>query len=268
MLRNIVLKTLRDRRRSLLWWSVGIFLYAVVVGVFWPVLEDQQEELMRFLEAYPAEMFAFFGIETAEEMFTPAGYLNSQAFGWLVPVAFAIYAAAMGAQLIAGEEEANTMDLLMSNPISRTRVAIEKWIGMAIVMTILGAALLFSVVINDLLFGLGIAFDRYFAVCIQATLVGFLFGSVAFAVGALGGRRGLILGVVSGIAVATFLVNSLRSLADWLDAVAYASPFYYYDSNRPLFDGFDWVNVVVLLAISVIGLAVALGAFPRRDIGT
>ena len=84
MLRNIVFKTLRDRRRSIVWWSVGIFIYTIFVGFFWPILEDQRDALIAFLDAYPTEMFGFFGIETAEEMFTPAGYLNSQAFGWLV----------------------------------------------------------------------------------------------------------------------------------------------------------------------------------------
>ena len=268
MLRNIILKTLRDRWRSQLWWSVGIFIYTIFVGYFWPILEEQQEQLIALIEAYPAEMFGLFGLENAEELFTPAGYLYSQTFGWLVPVAFAIFAAAMGAQLIAGEEEANTLDLLMSNPISRARVAIEKWTGMAAVMVILGAGLFLSSIIAEILFDLGIGFDRYAAACFQATLLGLLFGSAAFAIGAVGGKRGLILGVVSAIAVATFLINSLGNLAAWLETARYISPFYYYDSNRPLFDGIDWLNVGVLTGITLIGLLIALWAFPRRDIGT
>jgi ABC-2 type transport system permease protein len=200
-------------------------------------------------------------------MFTPAGYLASQVFGWLVPVTFAIYAAAIGAQLIAGEEEANTMDLLLANPVTRTRVVLEKWIALVILMIILGAALLASVLINEAIFALGIATDRYVAASVQATLLGLLFGSIGFAAGAIGARRGLILGIVSAIAVLAFLINSLGTLTAWLERARYFSPFYYYDSNRPLFEGIDWTNVAVLAGVSVAGLLVALMAFPRRDVG-
>lgn len=268
MLGNITLKTIRDRRRGLIWWSVGIFVYAIFIGALWPVMQESQEAMAGMLDAYPREMLGMLGITNADELFTPAGYLASQAFAWLVPVVFAIYAAAMGAQLIAGEEEANTLDLLLANPISRTSVALQKWIGMAIAITILGIVLFASVVVVELTFDLGIPYDRYLAVCLQATLLGLLFGSVAFAAGAMGAKRGLTLGIVSALAVATFLINSLSTLTSWLETLSYASPFYYYDSHRPLFEGMDWVNTGVLAAIAIAGLLVALFAFPRRDIGT
>lgn len=268
MLRNIALKTIRDRRRMLLWWTIGIFAYSLMIAVFWPVIEDQQEQLASFLENYPSEMFAFLGIESAEEMFTPAGYISSQSFGLLVPLAFAILAAAIGAQLIAGEEEANTLDLLMSNPVSRTRVVVEKWMGLALAMLLLGVGLFVASVVTDIAFGVGVSAANYFAACVQGTLLGLVFGSAAFAVGALGGQRGLTIGIAAAIAAGTFLINSLRGVADWIETAAYISPFYYYDSNRPLFEGIDWVNVLVLAVLALIGLATAVWAFPRRDIGT
>ena len=266
MLRNLFLKTLRDRRRSLVWWSLGVFVFALFIGMFWPILRDSQDQLQVILANLPQELFGLFGVATVEEMFTPPGYLSSRAFGLLVPVVFAVYAAAMGAQLIAGEEEAHTMDLLLANPISRERVVWHRWLALVAVMAILGVALLAAVAIADIAFGLGIPFDRYLAACFQATLLGLVFGSVAFAAGALGARRSLALGIVSAMAVAAFLVNSLGTMTEWMEKVRVLSPFYYYDSNRPLFDGIDWLNVLVLAAVSVLALGVALWSFPRRDV--
>lgn len=266
MLRNVFLKTLRDRRRGLVWWSLGVFAFALFIGLFWPILRDSQDQLEAVLANLPDEMFGLFGVATAAEMFTPEGYVSSRAFGLLVPVVFAVYATAMGAQLIAGEEEAHTMDLLLANPVPRTRVVWQKWLAMVAVMAILGLALLAAVVIADLAFGLGIPFDRYFAASFQATLLGLVFGSVAFAAGALGARRGLTLGIVSALAVASFLVNSLGTVTDWMEKVRVVSPFYYYDSNRPLIDGIDWVNVLVLVAVSVLAALAAWWGFGRRDV--
>lgn len=268
MLRSIALKTIRDRWRSLLWWTLGIFIYMVIVGLFWPLLEQQQEELATLINSFPSEMFGIFGVSDATEMFTPPGYLNSQAFGWVVPVLFAVYAAIIGTQLIAGEEEAKTLDLLLANPVSRTKVMFEKWLGMAGFMLALGLGLLVSSYLTELIFQLGIGFSEYFAVCLQASLLGILFGSAALAIGGFGGKRGLTVGLLAAFAGITFLINSLRGVADWVQSIAYASPFYYYDSNRPLFDGIDWLNVAVLAAVSLIGLGIALWAFPRRDVGT
>ncbi|MGD9738644.1 MAG: ABC transporter permease subunit [Bauldia sp.] len=266
MLNNVFLKTLRDRRRSLVWWSLGVFVFALFIGLFWPILRDSQDQLRTVLATFPDELFGLFGVASADEMFTPAGYVSSRAFGLLVPVVFAVYAAAMGAQLIAGEEEAHTMDLLLANPVPRERIVWQKWLAMVAVMAILGLALLAAVVIADIAFGLGIPFDRYFAASLQATLLGLVFGSVAFAAGALGAPRGLTLGIVSALAVATFLVNSLGTVTDWMEKVRVVSPFYYYDSKRPLVEGFDVVNALILAAVAVAGVLVARWGFPRRDV--
>jgi len=268
MLRNIALKTIRDRRRSLVWWTVAILVYSLFVAAFWPVLEDQQDEFAQLLEAYPEGLLSIFGVGSIEEMFTPAGFLSTEAFGWLVPLLFSIYGVVIGAQLIAGEEEDNTLDLLMANPLPRTRVVIEKWLGMLALMGALALALFLSVWLAGTIFDLGIPVEHYAAACLHAMLLGLAFASIAFAIGAIGGKRGLILGAVAAFAVAAFLVNSLRELASWLEAVSYVSPFYYYDSNSPLINGVDWLNVLVLLVISAIALGAAYYAFPRRDIGT
>jgi len=40
VLRNIILKTLRDRRRSLLFWGLGLVALALIMVAFFPVIRD------------------------------------------------------------------------------------------------------------------------------------------------------------------------------------------------------------------------------------
>jgi len=40
MFRNIVLKTLYDRRRSLLFWCIGFILMGAILLAFFPVIRD------------------------------------------------------------------------------------------------------------------------------------------------------------------------------------------------------------------------------------
>lgn len=267
MLRSVFGKTVRDRRRALLFWGLGILVYALFVGAFWPFIRDQEAQLTALMAAFPRQLIAVFGIEDPAEMFSPGGYLSTEAFGWIVPVVLSIYAGATGAQLIAGEEEDNTLDLLMANPISRTRVVVEKWLGLVVLMLILGVILLAAVVAMDAIFGLGIPVDRYAAACLQAALLAILFGSIALAAGALGLGRAQTFGLVGALVVAGFLVNSLGALTSWLDTGRLFSPFYYYAENKPLIDGIDWVNAGVLAGVGALGLIVAVAGFRRRDLG-
>ena len=63
--------------------------------------------------------------------------VNNAGFG-----CFAFFAAGMGARAIAGEEEENTMDLLLATPISRSSIVIEKACAMLVCLVCLGIALI------------------------------------------------------------------------------------------------------------------------------
>ncbi len=264
---EIAARALLDRRRPLAWWCFGIVVYAGFVAAFWPFIADQQAELTAVIAMLPKAMIAMFGIDNPAEMFSPAGYLTTRSYGWIVPVVLAIYASALGASLLAGEEEDGTLELLLANPVSRARVVLEKWLALAVVVALLGLALFLTGLGFDRVFGLGVGADRYAAASLQATLLGLFFGTVALAVGAAGASRAVALGVVAAFAVAGFLVNSLGSLVDWLAVARRLSPFYYYDANRPLMNGFDWPNAAVLFAATLLALAIAVVAFRRRDVG-
>ncbi|MGH2664010.1 MAG: hypothetical protein ACRDH8_14670 [Actinomycetota bacterium] len=45
MLRNVFLKTLRDRARSLLGWSVGVVMFTAAVVSTWPSVRDSAADL-------------------------------------------------------------------------------------------------------------------------------------------------------------------------------------------------------------------------------
>lgn len=268
MLRSVFTKSLRDRRRSLLWWVVGIFAYVLFMDAFWPFVEDQRQQLRQLLDAMPEGLMSVFGVGSGQDLFSAAGYLNSRSFGWVVPVVLSLFAASMGAKTIAGEEEEGTIDLLMANPISRTRVLFDKWAAMTVILVVLGAALLASLLVGDAVFGLGIPADRYFAATLSAVLLGLLFGSIALAAAGLGAGSGVVMGVVTTLVVVSFLLNTLGGLVDWLDTVRMGSPFYYYNASAPLSNGLDSGHAVVLALGIVLAAAVAVIGFRRRDLAT
>ena len=123
MLRSVLAKTVRDGRRSLAWWSLGLLGVVLLTVGFWPSVRDSPE-LARFAQNAPDVLKAFTGGEL--DFATAVGYLEARLFALVVPVLFLVYAIGAGARAIAGEEEAGTLDLLLSLPLARTRLVLEK----------------------------------------------------------------------------------------------------------------------------------------------
>ena len=267
MLNNVALKTLRDRRRSLIWWVVGIFGYLLGIGAFYPIVSENQNQFEAVLDAYPEELLAIMGVAERENLFDPVGFIQAEALGWIVPLVFAIYGAVQGARAVAGEEEDGTIDLVMATPLTRSGLVSQKLLALVLAEMVLGAALFFSIALDTLLFDLDIPMGNIAAAALMAVLLGVFFGSLALAVGAATGLRALSTGVVSFVAAGSYLLNSLGTLVEGMKALQPVSPFYYYDSSNPLRNGLDLQHALVLAGLAVLLLGVALLAVRSRDLG-
>jgi beta-exotoxin I transport system permease protein len=124
MLGTVFTKTLRDQRRALVWWALGLVGTVVLYTSFWPSVRDNAAQFNRYLENLPDFMKNLLG---EIDYTTPEGYLQSELFAFLAPILLIVYAVGAGARAIAGEEEAGSLDLLLSVPIRRRRVLLDKF---------------------------------------------------------------------------------------------------------------------------------------------
>jgi ABC-2 type transport system permease protein len=105
------------------------------------------------------------------------------------------------------------------------------------------------------------------AATVQLVLLAWFFGSLALAVGALSGSRGLAIGTVALVGVATYFANTLGPSVDALAWSRDVSPFHYYSGGAPLREGWSALDAAVLAASSLVLTAVAVLGLERRDVG-
>jgi len=264
VLRNIILKTLRDRRRSLLFWAIGLILLALILISFFPVIRDSPF-IGDYLESFPEEFLALFAGEVTDYT-SPEGYLNGEMFFLMYPLLMLIFAIGFGSGAIAGEEEKGTLDLLLSNPLNRWHLVLDKFIAMLICTLLLSIVFWAALAAGGAVIDMGLNLARLAAVCFSGFLLAMTFGTIALAIGCARGKHGLSIGVGGALGVYAYFLNALAPLIEWLEPFQVASPFYYYIEANPLSNGLDPFHAAVLIGLTLIFLGIAIITFGRRDL--
>jgi ABC-2 type transport system permease protein len=265
MLRNVYLKSLRDMRRAIAWWSLGLIAMTGLMISVYPTVRDSPE-LNKLVDQYPQALKAFLAFGGELDYTSGAGYLGSELFAFMVPLLLSIAAIGAGARATAGEEEAGTIDLLLANPISRRRLVLEKTAALATEVLLLALVMWISLLVGVEIVDMDVSAANLGAATATAALLAFSLGTIAVLAGAVSGRRSVAIGLPAALGVAAYLVSSLGSLVDSLELARKASPYYHYVASDPLRHGLDFGHAAFLVALGAAAVLVAAVAFERRDL--
>jgi ABC-2 type transport system permease protein len=234
-------------------------MYAAV----YPSIKDSAKELTDYVENLPD---AFKNLIGGEDYTSPTGYLRSELFSSMGPLLLLIYAIGAAGRATAGEEENQTLDLLLSTPVRRRQVLLDKAIAIVAACVLLGAVTFGAVGLLGPLFELHVAVADLAAACLMLSLLGLSFAGITLAVAAATGRRVVADAVAGGFAVVAFIVNALAPSVSWLEPVRPVSPLRWYMEPSAISDGLSALNVGVLAGIALVGYLVAHVLFDRRDL--
>lgn len=249
--RAAVVRGIYDRRLGLAVWAVGASALGIVlVGLTKAVLEPLLS--IRTLSPYLLS-FAHGDV-----------YGSFLGFIWLgvAELFFAAYAIASVARWSA-EDGDGRLELILANPRSRASVVLERALVLAV-----GA--LFIAAFSDLAvayaaYAEGIYVDR--ANLTVATLLLVPFALVFAAAGALlaSWSPRAAVGLLGGLAFASYLLQQLGPIFKWPDWVQYLSVFKLY--GTPLSGGIDRTGLEIMIAIVIAGFGASILAMQRRDVG-
>jgi ABC-2 type transport system permease protein len=230
---------------------VAIAAVAAVYAAFWPSVNTPQ--VQQALRRYPQGILEAFN---SDDLTSPAGYLASSAYGLLVPLLVAVRAIAFGTRAVAGDEEATTLEPLLAHPVSRTRVALQRFAALAAALVLVGA----------------VPWLAMLAVAGPAELEGVTAAELAAATtqlapfGACLGALALALGASAGAAVIAYLANGVFPQVEGLEWTRDLSPWHWYLGGEPLKHGLQVGGSLLLLAVTVGPVAAGTWRFNRRDV--
>lgn len=262
MLRNPFTKWLWDARRSILGWSAAVAAVGSMYGSFWPTFDDP--EMQELIANYPSEIMEALNYT---EIASAAGYLNATVYGLVVAMLMIVYAVSSGTRMIAGDEEAGTLDLILVHPVGRIRVALERYLAFVVSVAIISLVLLIAILAISVPAKLtSIPIENLMAMHLHLLLFGCLFGAVTFAVGTASGSRVLALSIGAGVAVFGFAANGVLRQIEGLEWTKNLSPFDWLNGSAPLTNGVHVADLATMALLSTILVGFGLWAFDRRDI--
>jgi ABC-2 type transport system permease protein len=264
---SVMRQVIWRRRVSVLWWGLGLIAVDGLLAIAYPTIRDNTE-LDRTFAGLPPSVQAVLALQHGSSLTSPIGYLNSQFFANVLPVMLLVFGIGVSAWAIAGDESAGTLELLLSNPVSRLRIAMER---AGAVLALMGALVAIAAAGMAALappFGLnrGLGATSIVAAVLAVGCLAVTYGAVAFAVGAISGSRSAAIASASALAVAQFMVEGLAEPVRALRPFREVSPWHWLLASDPLTNGLTLRNWLLPLCVSVALVAVGTWGFGRRDL--
>ncbi len=261
--KSIYLRTLRGFRLAILGWSIGMGLVMVELAAALGSLISTPAA--RQILVSLASTYAWNADPVAVD--TVGGYST-----WKIGIfilLIAIWPLLACTRIVRGEEERGSLDVLLSLPRGRTRVALEK---LAAVWT---ALLLMGLLIGLITFAGSQKFNADYGLAdtllfgLNITLICGVFGSLALLISQFTQERGTAAGITGGLLVVFIVLDMVHRVIPGTDWISRFSPIYYYNLSKPLIPGYGTNPgaMLGLLALSVLLSEIAIWLFARRDIG-
>jgi ABC-2 type transport system permease protein len=259
LLGSVEAKTFRDRFGLSLVTGAGLAVMSVVVLAIFSTFGDSAKQLVNDL---PEAFVSLIGASSGQN------YAVSELFALIAPVVVLVVAISGGVAAVAGEERAQTAELLLAQPVTRRHLVLAK-AGVLVVDVLLTTGLfLGGFLAASAMIGTDISVEHAVAAGVHLAALGVAFGMIALAVSAATGSVTTSMAVAAGLAVAADLAASLLPLVGSVAGLAKVSPWYYYNGSRPLANGVDGLHVFVLAGVAAMGFGAAVIAVDRRDIGS
>lgn len=191
--------------------------------------------------------------------------------GFVHPIAIAllaVFAIGFATSAVAGERQRGTLEVILSRPLSRRTLYLTLLLAGLLFVGIALAGMLIGAVLGSAAFNVldELQLGNIPALWVNSLLLFGGFSVLGLAMSVSFDRLGPAIGITLTVVLVTYFLEIIGSLwpdAAWLQRY---SLFHYLQARDVLVGSLPALNVSLLAAVWVIGIAYALWVFPRRDI--
>ncbi len=263
---TVFIETLRQTWKQMVYWGLGLAALAILVVIMVPLFDMQ--DMRKLLESFPPVVLAMVGVGSDLEVFaTNEGFVAMGFFGKSALI-FAVYPVVMGMRVTANEEDSGTMDILLSLPLERARIIIEKFLAYALSCTGVVVLIYLGLHVGVILGGVELDVTRLLEITFYLIPLMVFIMAATVLVAALARRRTMALGIVTAFIIISYMLQTIGAAAEGTVAepIGAISFLTYYNAGDILAQGFIWPHIAGFFVLTLAFLGATLYRYERRDI--
>ncbi len=261
---NIFWQELKFYRRSVIIWVLALSTILLVFLSVYQSLAPQIDSFREVIAHYPKALLAAINLRF-EIFYSINGY-----FGYMLTfiwIAGAIQAMNYGVSVLSKEVTGKTADFLLSKPVSRTRLLIEKFAAVFALILITNIFVITAALAAAKIFSTG-SFSTKIFLLLGATIffVQIFFLALGFLLGALIPKIKTVIAVTLPVVFGLFIIASFGGILDKPE-IYYLTPFKYFDAVYIFQHGaYETKYLWVLLVFVSISVITSFVVYTRKDI--
>ncbi|MGN0432341.1 MAG: ABC transporter permease subunit [Lachnospiraceae bacterium] len=252
----------KQNRKNLFIWALCVGFLCFGCLLLYSSLEESMAEMSGMFSDLGAFSMAF-GMDKIN-IGTLEGFYAIE-IALMLSLGGALFAALTGSAICAKEEEGHTAEFIYTLPVSRTRILLQKYAAMVLLLVVFE-------IINVLLVlaGFGIMGSmpdmENFALYHSASFLMHLeIGSICFLLSAAMKKKPT--GAALGLSVFLYMMDLLCRVLPDLKNLKYVTPYYYANASDIFSEGrVDPVMIGIGAAVSAVSLLLAVLIYNKRDI--
>ncbi len=262
-LRSVFLKSLRDYRVPILGWGIGMGLVVVspMASVGTLLTTPQAREQLVSLAAtftWNADLVA---------VDTIGGYATFKIGIFIFLIA--VWPLLAASRMLRGEEDRGSLDVLLSLPRNRVRLALEKLAAIWTALLAMGLLIGLLAFVGGAKFGADFGLGDALLFGLNLALLCALIGGLALLISQFTQEGGPAAGWTAGLLLIFIVLDMVHRVIPDAGWISHLSPVYYYNLSKPLVPsyGANAGAMVFLLAMALFISGAGVWLFARRDVG-
>lgn len=261
---NIVKRELRAHMKTLIIWSICVFLIFIMMMSEFSAYYNNPE-MAAILDAMPEAMLKAFSMNSAN-LTTVSGFVSIAAIYFYIMLG--IHAVLLGSSIISKEERDKTVEFLMTLPVSRQKVLTGKLIAAVINCIILLCVTGLAGIVTTMKYEPPQSFYEFYGLMLLALfIIQIIFLSIGMLMAAILKRYKKSGSVSISILLCTYILSVLVGLSDKIEFMKYATPFKYFEPNYLLNESrLEGVYVIISICIILVAMVGTFVFYPKRDL--
>lgn len=262
---NLFRREMKANRKSLLIWSIGVFLMIASSMGKYAGLSASGQSINDLLAQMPKSLKAILGMGTFD-LSTATGYYGVL-FIYLLLMA-SVHAVMLGANIISKEERDKTAEFLFVKPVSRNKIITSKILASLVNLVIFNLVTLVSSIFLVQKYSKGEAVIGDITMLMVGMFISqLIFFFIGTAIAAISRNPKAPASLSAGILLLTFILSIAIDINSRIENLKYITPFKYYDAKNLLVEGgFDVVYVILSAVIIAVLCSATYLCYKNRDL--